>query len=112
MTRVDALREMEERVADGDEPFFHEWEAVFPGTVADYPLAKMAEDACAGSVDAAIELLDAVLPGYGFALERGEAAVWHPETRGTSRDIVRAATASRALVTAIIRALIAERQDG
>jgi hypothetical protein len=60
------------------------------------------------SIDDAIELLDAMLPGYGFAIERGEAAVWHPDTGGISRDIVRAEPTSRALVIAIIRALIEE----
>ena len=63
------------------------------------------------SIDDAIELLDTMLPGYGFAIERGEAAVWLPDTAGISRDIVRAEPTSRALVIAIIRALIEEARQ-
>ncbi len=61
-----------------------------------------------GSLDDALIVGKALLPGWGWAIEQGEAAVWHPDTRGVSRDISVNAVTSRALLLAILRALEAE----
>ena len=59
-----------------------------------------------GSLDAAKALHDAVLPGWGWHVEPGEACIWHPDTHGISRDVVWNDVPARAWLIAIIWALI------
>lgn len=64
-----------------------------------------------GSLDDALIFGKAMLPTWGWAIEQGEAAVWHPDTRGVSRDVSVNSVISRALLLAILRALEAEGRD-
>lgn len=61
-----------------------------------------------GSLDDALAFGKDVLPTWGWAIEQGEAAVWHPDTRGVSRDVSVSPVTSRALLLAILRALEGE----
>lgn len=63
-----------------------------------------------GSLDDALIVGKALLPTWGWAIEQGEAAVWHPDTRGVSRDVSVNPVTSRALLLAILRAMEAEAQ--
>ena len=61
-----------------------------------------------GSLDDALIVGKALLPKWGWAIEQSEAAVWHPDTRGVSRDVSVNPITSRALLLAILRALEAD----
>lgn len=58
------------------------------------------------SLDAAVALVKAVLPEWGWAVESpNKACVWHPDTGGVSRDISTANSPARALLIATLKAL-------
>ena len=64
-----------------------------------------AYDAFSGDLNAAVRLVEALLPGWGWVVENDStAAVWHPDTLGVSRDLSTSDTPARALLLAVLRA--------
>jgi hypothetical protein len=61
-----------------------------------------------GCLSEAVKVVAHLLPGWGWGVEQGEAAVWHPDTRGISRDISVSPITSRALLLAALRAKLGE----
>lgn len=110
-----ALTEIRDKVAEGGTPTRAEWAVVFPDTPEDddYPRSEMARGACGGWVSAALALMGEVLPGWGWRLQdmnigTGAVAV---TVRDDTVFEVRAATPSRALLLAILDALIAKEKE-
>ena len=106
MTRLDALRALEQKVAAGE--WFPGLAQLSFGGVQNYYIAL---DAFNGSLDAAKALHEAVLPGWDIQIttyedDSFEASVAHP-LRVKTYDGVNSSMA-RAWLIAIIRALIAE----
>jgi hypothetical protein len=62
-----------------------------------------------GSLDAALRLHEALLLGWGWAVEGKDACVWHPDTGGVSRDMVASDNPARAWLLAILKAVRGER---
>lgn len=124
MARLEALKEMEEKVIAGSgEPSARSWMRVF----GIYPDNRhiLASRAYRGSLDAAVSLLEDLLPGYalqalsvwpgeknsycelwGTHLEDGE--YWHGFDDG--KFVASAGTPARALLLCIVRALIAQEE--
>lgn len=108
MTRMDALRALREKVAEGEWDFSPDAPArvVFPyksATVDD--LGLTAREAFDGSLDAAKALHEAVLPGYVWLVLSANAASVGIGAEVYSGD---ADTPARAWILAILDALIAQ----
>lgn len=99
MTQLEALKELLVKVEAGGITY-ELWTSAFP-SVDDQPI-----EAYNGSVDAALSLFEAVLPGWGLEVGKGHGAVFEHE-RGYDFDFDHEIPA-RALLIAIIKALIAK----
>ena len=116
MTRLEALRALHETVKAGDATAKH-YRACWPGYMgSDTPYALNAARAADGSLDAALALMKAVLPGWDYPidnLQRIKPLAFVTDDGGPE-FVGEAADPARALLLAILAALIAqaEAQDG
>jgi hypothetical protein len=108
----DALKELREKVAEGTVDF--DWGfAASPSRKALPEQWHNAMNAYLGSLDAALALHNAVLPGWGllFNTYRGFANVWEPRDYGGYHASEVPENAARAALIAILDALIAQKRD-
>lgn len=109
MTRLEALKSLAEKVEAGTAEF--DWTADYwPRDEGFWLPAASCSGAYLGSPDAAISLHEAVLAGWEWRMSsRGAAAVW--TTPSTLQEAEIEDEPARALMLAILKALIAREQN-
>ena len=105
MTATDNLAALAAAVEAGDANGDH-FGMVWPPNDRDaWRINCTAWEAFNGDLNAAVRLVEALFPGWGWVVENDStAAVWHPDTLGVSRDLSTSDTPARALLLAVLRA--------
>ena len=115
MTRRDSLRALYEAVKAGELEAVNKLLGKMFSDDHNLPWSFVSDinSAFRGSLDAALALHNAVLPGWGWAVEAdSNACVWHPDTFGVSRDIHIDPKPARALLLADLAAMIEQEGEG
>ena len=108
-SKLDSLRALQAAVKAGEAKADH-FRAVWPGYMGTTtPTAKNAGEAFDGSLDAALALHKAVLPGHGWGLSHVGAYVCDLDGRAEYGE---ATDPARAWLLAILAALVAQEERG
>lgn len=109
--KVEALKELAAKVEAGQEHETFIWKFAAERELFDRPTCLRLESAYGGSLDAAKALHDAVLPGWEYGYDGTIAWVKLPGLRSSFRHDNRNGYTSRAWLLAILKALIAEKDQ-
>ena len=104
-----ALKTLLERVEAGIDETDYWWIDPALGALIE-PLCMQGQPAFYGSLDAAKELHEAVLPGWGWGKEALSGKIYVMEIEGNGMEFGEAPNPARAWLIAIIKALIADTE--